>query len=155
MFEDVERPGLVEGPILDRQTSQVTEYEVAPCQRLSGEERTDVDTGEPRVRVGIPDHRAPAPTTEIEHAIAWPEIEEPPQHVVPDSRSEQRRSDRRMPRVGVQRLVEILGLLRKCGAWAKVEVPGRSLEMTSAPPAVGGRVSEGDGSATVWTSDDI
>ena len=64
-----------------------------------------------RPPVAVPQQRAAAAAAEIDDAIAGARREELAQHVVADLRAEQRRRHALVPRVGVQRLVQVLRLL--------------------------------------------
>ncbi len=61
--------------------------------------------------------------------------EKPAQHVVADSRSEQRRRDGFVSRVGVELGVEVLGLLGERRRGPQVEVAARRVERALAPAA--------------------
>ena len=69
-------------------------------------------------------HRSarPLPQPEIDDQVGRSRREKRAQHVVADSRSEQRRRDRLVPRVGVERLVQVLGLLGIFDARPEIEV---------------------------------
>ncbi len=71
---------------------------------------------------GVPRHRPSAAAAEIESAIAGAGREKPPEHVVADLRSEERRRDRLVAGVGVERLVEVSRSLGKLGERSKVEI---------------------------------
>ena len=125
VLEHVERPRLVEGAVRKRQLAQVAEQQVDLAPRFMREEGRDVDADRsraPRSRFHSSARPLPQPrsTTRSPGAGARKRA----QHVVADPRSEQRRRHPLVPRVHVQRLVQVLGLLGERLARAEVEEVG-------------------------------
>ena len=94
--------------------------------RFVREERADVDAGEGGAARRVPQDRASAAAAEIDHAIAGRELQEAAQLALPDARLQQRRRHRLVPRVRLQRLVEILRLLGERRPRPQVQVVARS-----------------------------
>ncbi len=111
VLEHVQRPRLVERIVGKRQAPQIAEEERHSLPRFRREERTDVDADGLGAEVAVPHERPPAAAAEIDDEIARRELQELAQHVVADLRSEERRRDSLVARVGMQRFVEILRLL--------------------------------------------
>jgi hypothetical protein len=121
VLEHVERIGLRERPVGERQPAQIAEEQVDLLPRLGGEEGRDVDAHGARAPVAVPQQRAAAAAAEIGHEIGRARREERAQHVVADPGPEERGRDALVSRVGMQRFVEILGLLLERLARAEVE----------------------------------
>ncbi len=131
VLEDVERVGLGEGAVRERQLAQVGEREVGGGARLVREERADVDAGERGAARRVPQDRASAAAAEVDHAIARRELQEAPQLPLPHARLQERRRDRLVPRVLVQGLVQVFGLLGERRPRPQVQVVARRLRIPS------------------------
>ena len=114
MFEHVERPGLGERAVGERQPPQIAEQQ-GTRRRASSAKNGLMSTptaSAPRSRFQSERPSAAAAEVDDRSPGAGQELA---QHVVADLRAEQRRRHTLVPRVGVERLVEILGLL---GEWS-------------------------------------
>ena len=122
MLEHVERPGFRKRPVGKRQTPQVAEKQRHALARVLGEKRADVDADRLGAEVAVPDERAPAAAAEVDDQVAGPGPQKLPQHVVADLRSEKRRRNALVARVGVQGFVEVFRLLREGVSRAQVQI---------------------------------
>ena len=113
---------LVNVPSANGSLPQIAEQQIDARARLRGEERADVDADRRRAPVAVPQQRPAAAAAEIDDEVVRLRREERAQHVVADLRSEQRRRDPLVARVGVQRLVQVLGLLGELDRGPQIEV---------------------------------
>ena len=135
MLEHVERVSLGEDAIGERQVPQIAEREIDALPRFVREERADVDADQRRMAVAVPEQHAAAAAAEVDDPIAGGRPEEPAEHVVANAGRQERRRDRLMPRVGVERLVHVFRLLGECHAWPQVEIVAAStIEHAPATP---------------------
>ena len=119
-----------------RQLPQIADEQVDALPGICGKERADVDADRLRSPVAVPQQRAAAAAAQIDDQVVRFRREEPPQHVVADLRTEQRRRHALVARVDVQRLVQVFRLFGVLDAWSEVEeVPRRAVVRASASAA--------------------
>ena len=150
VLEDVQRERLGEGAVVERQLPQIADQEVDARAGHPGEERADVDADRPRSPVTVPQQRASAAAAEIDDEVVRLGRQERAQHVVADPRAQERRRHRLVPRVGVQRFVEVLCLFRVLDAWSKIQVVRRRAVVRAPASATHERV--GVPASTPWQS---
>ena len=137
MLEHVERIALGEGAVAEGQLAQVGERRGRRCARAScaknGLTSAPMKRGAAR---RVPEHRASAAAAEIDHAIGRAERQEATKLPLPDAGLQQRRRHRLVPRIGVQRLVQILRLLGEADRRPQIEVRLGRLRIAAPPHCV-------------------
>ena len=113
MFEDIERPGLVERAAPERRPTQIAEHQIVSGDGLASEKWTDVNAHEPSARLLVPRERTPTAAAKVDDAIAGTWREESPKHVETDLGPEHRWRNHLVTGVGMERFVGVLGLLGK------------------------------------------
>jgi hypothetical protein len=124
VLEDVEGARFRERVVAERQLPQIADEQVHVAACLGREERRDIDPDRLRPPVPVPQERASAAAPQVHDEIVRARGQEVAEHVVADLRTEQRRRDPLVARVGVQRLVQVLRLLVEPRDGAQVEVLG-------------------------------
>jgi hypothetical protein len=143
VFEHVERPRLGERAVEIGSRRRSPRRRSQRSTASGAKNGADVDSASDAPLVEDPDERPAAAAAEIDRAIPGAELQELPEHVESHFRSEHRRRDRLVPRVGVERFVEILRLLGACRNRPQVEhAAGRREHAVAAragaSPLVGG-----------------
>jgi hypothetical protein len=88
VFQHVQGVCLVERPVRDRKATEIADHEVDFLAGLVRKVRADIDTGQIRPSIAIPDHDPPAAAPEIEHPIVSAQVQKRAEHFVSDCGSE-------------------------------------------------------------------
>ena len=135
----------------ERQLAQIADQQIDIATRLSRKEWADVDPDRRRAPVAVPQQRTAAAAAEIDDAIVRLGSQERPKHVVPDLAIRETGRQAFVPRIGVQRLIEILRLFGELDPGPEVEIVPRSCCGTAAR-IPGTPVRRGVPASTPWQS---